>query len=163
MQSQTTLKHLVCIFFFLLTFDNYCIYSFKSTHYAIWRKVEGPWWVYLLFFASVFIDTDACLLHIQLLIYTLRNMEKSGRLRWQEMAQMTPDTSFGPLVSVFFFPFVFIDTDACLLHIQLLIYTLCDMEKGGRLWWREMAQKMPDTSFGPLVSVSFFSTRFYWY
>ena len=62
---------------------------------------------------------------------------------------------------IFFFPFVFIDTDACLLHVQLLIYTLRDMEKHGRLRRWEMAQTTPDTSFGPLVSVSFFFTRFY--
>ena len=34
----------------------------------------------------------------------------------------------GPMVSVFFFPFVFINTNACLLHTQLLIYMLRSME-----------------------------------
>ena len=42
------------------------------------------------------------------------NIETGGRLwRW-ETAQMTPDTLFGPLVSVLvFFPFIFIDSNAC--------------------------------------------------
>ena len=33
-------------------------------------------------------------------------------------------------MSVFFFPFVFINTNACLLHKQLLIYMLRGMETG---------------------------------
>jgi hypothetical protein len=71
----------------------------------------------------------------------LRGMETGGRLRRWEMAQTMPDTSFGPcgecfffsysfLLSVFFFPFVFINTNACLLHTQLLIYMLCGMKTG---------------------------------
>ena len=93
------------------------------------------------FFSFIFTDTNACLLHIQLLIYMLRGMETGGRLRRWEMAQTMPDTSFGPcgecfffsysfLLSVFFFPFVFINTNACLLHTQLLIYMLCGMKTG---------------------------------
>ena len=77
------------------------------------------------------------------------------------MAQTTPDTSFGPYGECIFFSFVFIDTNDCLLHIQLQIYMLCDMETGGRLRRREMAQMTPDTSFGPCGECIFFSIHFY--
>ena len=117
-------------------------------------------------------------------------METGGRLQQWEMAQTTPDMLFGPLVSVFLFPFILNDTNAynsmfvkytafyldtmqygnrwktttmgngpndtrhvvwalvgvfllfslhismliyVLLHIQILINILCDMETGGRL------------------------------
>ena len=78
------------------------------------------------------------------------------------MAQTTMDTSFGPYgVCFFFFSFIFTDTNACLLHIQLLIYMLRGMETGGRLRRWEMAQTMPDTSFGPCGECFFFPIRFY--
>ena len=57
--------------------------------------------------------------------------------KWKAMMTGNGPNDAGHIVwalgECIFFPFVFIDTDACLLHIQLLIYTLCDMEKGGRL------------------------------
>ena len=99
----------------------------------------GPM-VSVFFFSFVFIDTNDCLLHIQLQIYMLRNMETGGRLKRQEMAQTTLDTSFGPCGECIFFPFIFIDTNACLLHIQLLIYILRDIETDGRLRLWERAQ-----------------------
>ena len=86
--------------------------------------------VSVFFFSFIFIDTNDCLLHIQLQIYMLCGMETGGRLRQREMM---PDTSFGPCGECFFFPFIFIDTNACLLHIQLLIYILHDIETDGRL------------------------------
>ena len=95
---------------------------------------------FFFFFSFVFIDTNDCLLHIQLQIYMLCGMETGGRLQRREMAQMTPDTSFGPCGECIFFPFVFIDTNACLLHIQLLIYILCNIETDGRLRLWERAQ-----------------------
>ena len=77
------------------------------------------------------------------------------------MAQTTMDTSFGPYGEcIFFFSFIFNDTNGCLLHIQLLIYMLRGMETGGRLRRWEMAQTMPDTSFGP-CGECFFPIRFY--
>ena len=56
-----------------------------------------------------------------------------------------------------FFPFIFIDSNACFLHIQLLIYILRDILTGGRLWRWEIAQMTTDMLFGPLVHV----LRFY--
>ena len=102
-----------------------------SNLHATWYE-DGKWpkrlqtrrlgpMVSVFFFPFVFIDTNDCLLHIQLQIYMLCGMETGGRLRRREMAQMTPDTSFGPCGECIFFPFIFIDTNACLLHIQLLI------------------------------------------
>ena len=91
------------------------------------------------------------------------DIETGGRLQRWEMAQTTMDISFGPYGECifFFFSFIFTDTNACLLHIQLLIYMLCGMETGGRLWCWEMAQTMPDTSFGPCGECFFFPIRFY--
>ena len=43
-------------------------------------------------------------------------------------------------MSVFLFSFVFIDTNAYLLHIQLLFYILRDIETDGRLQLWERAQ-----------------------
>ena len=42
-----------------------------------------------IFFSFIFTDTNACLLHIQLLIYIPRDIETDGRLRLWERAQTT--------------------------------------------------------------------------
>ena len=77
------------------------------------------------------------------------------------MAQTMPDMSFGPYGECIFFSFIFTDTNACLLHINLLIYMLRSMETGGRLRRWQMAKTMPDTSFGPCGECFFFPIRFY--
>ena len=109
---------MVSVFFFhsflLILMIVYCIYSFKFTCYVVWRQVEG------------------C---------------DDGK--WPKRRRTR---HLGPMVSVFFFPFVFIDTNACLLHIQLLIYKLREME--GYDYGK--GPKRP--SFVPLVTtLSFFS------
>ena len=91
-----------------------------------------------IFFSFVFIDTNDCLLHIQLQIYVIwRQVEGCNDGKWPRWRRTH---RLGLVVSVFFFPFIFIDTNACLLHIQLLIYILCDIETDGRLWLWERAQ-----------------------
>ena len=59
-----------------------------------------------------------------------------SKKKLEPLPKWRPTLLKGPVVSVFFFPFVFINTNACLLHTQLLIYMLCGMET---------AQMTPDT------------------
>ena len=74
----------------------------------------------IFFFSFIFNDTNACLLHIQLLIYMLRGMETGGRLRHWEMAQTMPDMSFGPCGECFFFSYSFL-LSVFFFHLFLLI------------------------------------------
>ena len=83
------------------------------------------------------------------------DIETGGRLRQWETAQMTPDTSFGPLVSVLvFFHLFLLILMHVFLHIQLLIYILHNMVTGRGLRQWEMAQTTTDMLFGPLVCIS---------
>ena len=108
-----------------------------------------------IFFSFVFIDTNDCLLHIQLQIYVIwRQVEGCNNGKWPKWRRTH---RLGLVVSVFFFPFIFIDTNACLLHIQLLIYKLREME--GYDYGK--GPKRP--SFVPLVTtLSFFSFHIFW-
>ena len=67
----------------------------------------------------------------------------------------------GPLVSVFLFSFVFIDTNAYLLHIQLLFYILRDIETDGRLQLWERAQTTLICALVDNVECFFFSFIFF--
>ena len=72
--------------------------------YVVWALGEC-----IYFFHSFLLILMCVLLHIQLIINMLHDIETGGRLwRW-EMAQMIPDTSFGPwwVFFYFIFPFVF--------------------------------------------------------
>ena len=65
------------------------------------------------------------------------DMEIGGRLRQWEMAQTTPDMFFGPLVSVFLFPFILNDTNACnSMFVKYTAFYLDTMQYGNR--WKTM-------------------------
>jgi len=82
----------------------------------------------------------------------VRDREKDGRRQRWIRAQTTPDTSFGPYVSLFFF-FLF-SVSSLLINVYCLYrfvnYEVRDRERDRRRQQRIVrAQTTPDASFGP--------------